>query len=79
MNPSPFTPLSRSSECHARTGRLATLHGVVETPVFMPVGTQATVKAMTPEGERELTLTTAPKDRKYNPLAECARFIGLMV
>lgn len=49
MNPSPFTLLSRSSECHARTGRLATLHGVVETPVFMPVGTQATVKAMTPD------------------------------
>ena len=49
MNASPFTLLSRSSECHARTGRLATLHGVIETPVFMPVGTQATVKAMTPD------------------------------
>jgi queuine tRNA-ribosyltransferase len=34
----------------ARRGRLATAHGVVETPVFMPVGTAATVKAMTPEG-----------------------------
>ena len=34
----------------ARTGRLVTAHGVVETPVFMPVGTAATVKAMTPEG-----------------------------
>jgi queuine tRNA-ribosyltransferase len=33
----------------ARTGRLALPHGVVETPVFMPVGTQATVKAVTPE------------------------------
>ena len=32
----------------ARRGRLRTTHGVVETPVFMPVGTQATVKAMTP-------------------------------
>ena len=31
----------------ARRGRLATAHGVVETPVFMPVGTAATVKAMT--------------------------------
>src|SRR5205085_6682910 len=31
-------------------GRLTTAHGVVETPVFMPVGTAATVKAMTPEG-----------------------------
>src|ERR671935_272501 len=33
----------------ARRGRLTTAHGVVETPVFMPVGTQATVKALTPE------------------------------
>ncbi len=34
----------------ARRGRLATAHGVVGTPVFMPVGTAATVKAMTAEG-----------------------------
>lgn len=33
----------------ARAGRLTTPHGTIETPVFMPVGTQATVKAMTPE------------------------------
>ena len=32
----------------ARRGRLHTAHGVVETPVFMPVGTRGTVKAMTP-------------------------------
>ncbi len=32
----------------ARAGELHTAHGVVETPVFMPVGTQATVKAMAP-------------------------------
>ena len=31
----------------ARAGRLATPHGEIKTPVFMPVGTQATVKAMT--------------------------------
>jgi len=34
----------------ARCGRLVTAHGVVETPAFMPVGTAATVKAMTPDG-----------------------------
>jgi queuine tRNA-ribosyltransferase len=34
----------------ARRGRLVTAHGEVETPVFMPVGTAGTVKAMTPEG-----------------------------
>jgi queuine tRNA-ribosyltransferase len=33
----------------ARAGRLSTPHGVVETPVFMPVGTHAAVRAMTPE------------------------------
>jgi queuine tRNA-ribosyltransferase len=33
----------------ARRGRLHTPHGVVETPIFMPVGTQATVKGLTPE------------------------------
>ena len=32
----------------ARTGRLALTHGTVETPQFMPVGTNATVKALTP-------------------------------
>ncbi len=33
----------------ARTGRMTTAHGTVETPAFMPVGTAATVKAMTPQ------------------------------
>jgi queuine tRNA-ribosyltransferase len=33
---------------HARRGRLELAHGVVETPVFMPVGTYGTVKAMAP-------------------------------
>ncbi len=32
-----------------RRGRLRTPHGIVETPVFMPVGTQATVKGLTPQ------------------------------
>ena len=38
----------------ARTGRLTTAHGVIETPVFMPVGTQGTVKAVSPGELREL-------------------------
>ncbi|CAN0593225.1 unnamed protein product, partial [Laminaria digitata] len=33
----------------ARRGRLTTAHGTIETPVFMPVGTAATVKGMTSE------------------------------
>ncbi len=51
---SPFTVLHRSSQCRARCGLLKTLHGAVPTPVFMPVGTQATVKAVTPENLAEL-------------------------
>ena len=35
--------------CGARRGVIHTPHGDIETPVFMPVGTQATVKGMTPE------------------------------
>lgn len=38
----------------ARIGELKTPHGVIETPVFMPVGTQATVKGLKPEDLKEL-------------------------
>lgn len=44
-----FTVLKRDNSCAARLGKLQTGHGKVDTPVFMPVGTQATVKAMTAE------------------------------
>jgi queuine tRNA-ribosyltransferase len=37
----------------ARRGRLHTPHGAIETPVFMPIGTQATVKGLTPQQVRE--------------------------
>ncbi|THB73518.1 MAG: tRNA guanosine(34) transglycosylase Tgt [Desulfobulbaceae bacterium] len=46
---SPFTEHLRSSECRARLGEVRTAHGTFQTPIFMPVGTQATVKALTPE------------------------------
>ena len=38
----------------ARRGRLTLAHGVIETPVFMPVGTYGTVKAMTPRDLKEI-------------------------
>ena len=41
-----FTLEKKSSQCKARTGTIETNHGVIKTPVFMPVGTRATVKAM---------------------------------
>ncbi|WP_313757105.1 tRNA guanosine(34) transglycosylase Tgt [Tissierella sp.] len=44
-----FELLKESKDCKARLGKLYTPHGVIETPIFMPVGTRATVKAMTPE------------------------------
>jgi queuine tRNA-ribosyltransferase len=49
-----FELLGTDASCKARRGRLHTAHGTVETPVFMPVGTQATVKCMTPREMDEL-------------------------
>jgi len=43
-----FTVSSCDSSSAARVGEITTPHGVIPTPIFMPVGTQATVKAMTP-------------------------------
>lgn len=48
-----FEILERSRRTGARLGRIHTVHGTVETPAFMPVGTQGTVKAMTPRDLRE--------------------------
>jgi len=44
-----FQLLQKDPETRARLGRYSTSHGEIETPVFMPVGTQATVKAMRPD------------------------------
>src|SRR5437868_6093592 len=43
-----FELLKSDSSSKARLGRLTTLRGVIDTPVFMPVGTQASVKALDP-------------------------------
>src|SRR5580698_7786618 len=43
-----FELLKTDSQTKARLGKLRTTHGVVDTPVFMPVGTQASVKALDP-------------------------------
>jgi len=43
-----FELLKTDFHTKARLGKLSTAHGVVETPVFMPVGTQASVKALDP-------------------------------
>jgi queuine tRNA-ribosyltransferase len=43
-----FELLKTDAHTKARLGRLTTAHGVVDTPVFMPVGTQGSVKALDP-------------------------------
>ena len=42
-----FEVVARCPDTGARAGVLTTPHGIIETPIFMPVGTLATVKAMT--------------------------------
>ncbi len=49
-----FELLSTDKSSRARRGRLTTGHGVIETPAFMPVGTQGSVKAVSPRELREL-------------------------
>ena len=44
-----FELLARDPHSEARFGCLSTPHGSIETPVFMPVGTQATIKGLTPD------------------------------
>ena len=48
-----FEVIKTDSRTKARLGLLTTAHGVVETPVFMDVGTQGTVKALEPRDLEE--------------------------
>lgn len=49
-----FDVIKREKNTLARLGILHTAHGDIETPVFMPVGTQAAVKAMSPDELKEI-------------------------
>jgi queuine tRNA-ribosyltransferase len=49
-----FTLIKKDSRSEARLGRLETAHGMIETPCFMPVGTQGTVKAVLPRDLKEM-------------------------
>lgn len=44
-----YNLLKKDQNSRARLGKMITTHGVVDTPAFMPVGTQGTVKSLTPE------------------------------
>jgi queuine tRNA-ribosyltransferase len=75
-----------AEEGGARRGRLQTAHGVIDTPAFMPVGTQATVKALTPQEVRELGaqvllantyhLALRPGAERIKSLGGLHRFMG---
>lgn len=49
-----YEPIKTCKQSGARLGRVHTPHGVIETPIFMPVGTLATVKTMSPEELKEM-------------------------
>ncbi|ADL12246.1 tRNA guanosine(34) transglycosylase Tgt [Acetohalobium arabaticum] len=49
-----YTLQKESTDTKARCGEFTTPHGKIETPVFMPVGTKATVKTMSPEELEEI-------------------------
>ncbi len=53
-SPASFALLAECPDSQARRGTLVTRRGVVETPAFMPVGTQGTVKGMLPEQLKEV-------------------------
>ena len=48
-SPIRYELIKKDKKTGARRGRIYTPHGIIETPVFMPVGTQGTVKSMTPD------------------------------
>ncbi|HEU0264382.1 MAG TPA: tRNA guanosine(34) transglycosylase Tgt [Geobacterales bacterium] len=48
-----FSLLKKDPTTAARRGRITTPHGIIETPIFMPVGTHAAMKAMTPAQTEE--------------------------
>ena len=53
-SPVTFDLVKKDAKTHARRGVVHTPHGDIQTPIFMPVGTQATVKGMTPRELNEV-------------------------
>jgi queuine tRNA-ribosyltransferase len=81
-----YETIARDSATQARAGRVTTAHGSFDTPVFMPVGTQGTVKALTQEmleeaGSRVILGNTyhlylRPGHQTINRLGGLHRFIS---
>lgn len=49
-----FRVIEEDKKTKARVGEIVTPHGVIKTPAFVPVGTQASIKSLTPEEIREV-------------------------
>jgi queuine tRNA-ribosyltransferase len=52
-----FSLIQTCPDSKARAGELQTPHGLVATPVFLPVGSQGTVKTLTPEELKDIGVT----------------------
>jgi queuine tRNA-ribosyltransferase len=86
MAPSSFSFGLVGTDGHARAGLVKTPHGEIPTPIFMPVGTQATVKAVSPRDLNELGasiilgntyhLYLRPGDKLIARLGGLHRFMG---
>src|SRR5437016_4573405 len=82
----PFSFHLLQTDGSARLGRVQTAHGTFETPAFMPVGTQATVKGLTPIQLKEAGasiilsntyhLTLRPGDQLIAELGGLHKFMG---
>jgi queuine tRNA-ribosyltransferase len=86
MPEAPFSFVVTHTDGRARRGRMTTAHGIVETPAFMPVGTQGAVKAITHRDLESLGakiilantyhLMLRPGDERIARLGGLHRFIG---
>ena len=75
--PFEFELLHICKQTGARRGRLHTPHGAIETPIFMPVGTQATVKTLS---RRDGHTWLLPENPEYQPIdGTRAEIIGKVV
>jgi queuine tRNA-ribosyltransferase len=74
-----FNLIKTVNDSSARLGELQTPHGTVSTPVFMPVGSQATVKSLTPDHLREIGIKMVLSNTYHlylRPGIEIVRKIG---
>lgn len=81
-----FELIAKDPGCGARAGKFETSHGVVETPIFMPVGTVGSVKSLSPEEVESVGaqiilgntyhLSLRPGDERVARLGGLHRFMG---